>query len=70
MIAAGCLAAAHVLFWRVVRPENVAIARWRLDAVPTDWQTRRDRWEYGHAIRAGLVTGALGALPAFDTRST
>ena len=24
--------------------------------------TRRDRWEYGHAIRAGLVTAALGAL--------
>jgi hypothetical protein len=23
---------------------------------------RRDRWEYGHAIRAGLVTAALGAL--------
>jgi hypothetical protein len=47
-------------------PRNQAFTRlkgrWPLDAIPEDWSNRRDRWEYGHAPRAGLVTIALGAL--------
>jgi hypothetical protein len=35
---------------------------WPLDAIPDDWASERDRWEYGHAVRAGLVTVALAAL--------
>jgi hypothetical protein len=60
--AAGCLAAAHRIFWSVVQPANVEMMRWRLDAIPQDWANWRNRWEYGHAVRAGLVTTALAAL--------
>jgi hypothetical protein len=60
--AAGCLTAAHGIFWTVVQPVNVEMMRWPLDAIPQEWANRRDRWEYGHAVRAGLVTAALGAL--------
>jgi Domain of unknown function (DUF1772) len=61
-IAAACLAAAHAVFWGVVQPVNTEVVRWPLDAIPQDWTKQRDRWEFGHAIRAGLVTVALGAL--------
>jgi Domain of unknown function (DUF1772) len=61
-VAAACLAAAHAIFWIVVQPVNAEVTRWPLDAIPPDWTKQRDRWEYGHAIRAGLVTAALGAL--------
>jgi Anthrone oxygenase len=60
--AAGCLAAAHGIFWSVVQPANIEMMRWPLDAIPQDWANWRNRWEYGHAVRAGLVTTALGAL--------
>src|SRR5437879_6425190 len=35
--AAGCLAAAHAIFWSVVQPANVEMMRWPLDAIPRDW---------------------------------
>ena len=60
--AAGCLAAAHGVFWSIVQPANVEMMRWPLDAIPQDWANWRNRWEYGHAVRAGLVTTALAAL--------
>jgi len=41
---------------------NVEMMRWLLDAIPQDWTNWRDRWGYGHAVRAGLATAALGAL--------
>jgi hypothetical protein len=62
--AAGCLAAAHGIFWSVVNPVNIEMVKWPLDAIPDDWTTARDRWEYGHAVRAGLVTFALATLIA------
>jgi hypothetical protein len=60
--AAGSLAAAHAVFWSVVQPVNVEMMRWPLDAIPDDWSRWRDRWEYAHAVRAVLVTFALGAV--------
>src|SRR5438067_8251433 len=60
--AAACVTAAHGIFWGVVQPVNVEMMRWPLDAIPQDWTNWRDRWEYGHAVRAGLATAALGAL--------
>jgi hypothetical protein len=60
--AAGGLTAAHAAFWAIVNPVNVEMVRWPLDAIPANWTTARDRWEYGHAARACLLTGALGAL--------
>lgn len=62
--AAGCLVGAHVIFWSVVHPVNVEMIEWPLDAIPPDWTVARDRWEYGHAVRAVLVTSAMAALVA------
>lgn len=61
-VAAGCLAAAHGTFWAIVNPVNIEMVRWPLDAIPGNWTTARDRWEYGHAVRASLLAGALAAL--------
>ncbi len=60
--AAGCLTVAHGTFWAIVSPVNAEMVRWPLDAIPGDWTMARDRWEYGHAARACLLIGALGAL--------
>jgi len=43
-------------------PVNTAVATWTVETLPTDWMTYRDRWEYAHAVRAGLYTLSLGAL--------
>jgi hypothetical protein len=61
-VAAGCLTTAHGAFWTIVSPVNVEMIKWPLDAIPGDWTTARDRWEYGHAARACLLVGALAAL--------
>jgi len=61
-VAAASLATAHGIYWAVVQPVNVEVMRWPLDAIPRDWTSRRDRWEYGHAVRAALAVAALGAL--------
>jgi hypothetical protein len=62
--AAGCLAAAHGIFWSIVQPANVEMMQWPLDAIPQDWAKWRNRWEYGHAVRAGLVTTATSEVVA------
>ena len=56
---AGCLAAAHGIFWVLVAPVNSTMVCWDLDAIPPDWQKWRNRWEYSYATRAVLVTGRL-----------
>ena len=48
----------------VVQPVNAEVMRWPLWAILQDWTRRRGRWEYGRAVRAGLVIAALGALVA------
>jgi hypothetical protein len=68
--AAVCLAAAHGAFWAFVAPANAAIASWPVDSIPPDWTQWRDRWEYTHAARAFLVTGALAALAASVLQET
>jgi hypothetical protein len=60
--AAGGVTAAHGAFWAVVSPMNAKMIRWPLDVAPGTWVVARDRWEYGHAARACLLTGALTAL--------
>lgn len=62
--AAGCLAAAHGIFWSVVNPMNIKMMKWPLESIPADWAAARDRWEYGHAVRAGLVTAGFATLIA------
>ena len=41
---------------------STALAMTAAVAIPANWATVRDRWEYGHAVRACLLTGALAAL--------
>lgn len=65
--AATGLAIAHGAFWICVEPANKNIASWDLDAIPPDWKHWRDQWEYTHAARAALVTGALAALVTSPT---
>ena len=58
------------LYVSVVQPANIEMVRWPLDAIPKDWTSWRNRWEYGHAVRAGLVTTALAALTWSIVRDT
>jgi len=37
------------------------MVQWPLGAIPQGWANWRTRWEYGHAVRAGLVTTAVAA---------
>jgi hypothetical protein len=62
--AAGCLAAAHAVFWALVAPVNKEMMSWPLDEIPSDWAGWRDQWEFSHAARALLTTGAMGLLIA------
>lgn len=64
LTGAGALAPAlaFAVFWAVVFPVNQEMARWIVDAVPQDWVDWRDRWEYGHAARALLLTAGFWAL--------
>jgi hypothetical protein len=62
--AAGCLAAAHAIFWTTVQPANQTMFTWKLDAIPQEWIGWRNQWEYSHAARAVLVTAALAMLAA------
>jgi hypothetical protein len=56
------MATAHGAFWLVVSPANTTMGSWPLDSIPPDWSRWRNQWEYAHATRALLVTGALGSL--------
>jgi hypothetical protein len=68
--AAGTLAVAHGAFWMLVSPANQIMATWSPDAVPADWTKWREQWEYTHAARAFLATGALGMLTASTLRES
>jgi hypothetical protein len=35
---------------------------WSLDEIPPEWTRWRNQWEYTHAARAVLATGALAIL--------
>jgi hypothetical protein len=49
---------ALVLWWVLIYPVNVELAKWVDGPVPADWTTYRARWEWGHAIIA--LTELLG----------
>lgn len=61
VFAAACLVSAHIVFWVLVQPANATMAGWEHDQIPGDWTRWRNRWEYAHAARAGLIVLALGA---------
>jgi len=41
---------ALVLWWVLVYPVNVELAKWVNGPVPADWTDYRARWEWGHAV--------------------
>jgi hypothetical protein len=58
------LALALVLWWGLVYPVNVELAKWVNGPVPADWTDYRARWEWGHAIIAGVELLGFAALIA------
>jgi len=58
LAAALLFALAFVLWWVLVYPVNVELAKWVNGPVPSDWTDYRARWEWGHAIIA--VTELIG----------
>ena len=60
--AAALMLATLVLFFWFVFPVNQATRNWTV--APADWQALRARWEYAHAVDAGLTLLALIAALA------
>jgi hypothetical protein len=50
LAAAILFASAFALWWVLVYPANVELAKWVNGPVPSDWTEVRARWECGHAI--------------------
>lgn len=55
-------ALALVLWWVLVYPVNVELAKWVNGPVPSDWTSYRARWEWGHAIISVLELAGFAAL--------
>ena len=73
LTAALLFALALVLWWVVVYPVNVELAKWVNGPVPADWTDYRSRWEWGHAVISLLELAGFAALIASvlaDTRGT
>jgi hypothetical protein len=59
-LGALAIAAAVGVFFAATFPVNRATADWT--TLPPDWEALRKRWEYSHAVGAGLMFLALTAL--------
>jgi hypothetical protein len=64
LAAALLFALALVLWWVLVYPVNVELAKWVTGPVPDDWTAYRDRWEWGHAVIAITELAGFAALLA------
>jgi hypothetical protein len=58
--AASCIALSLVVFFLFTFPANQQTANWTV--LPDNWQELRQRWEYSHAVGAGLYFLALTLL--------
>jgi hypothetical protein len=68
-VFAGLAIAATVAIWRFANePVNREVVTWRADALPADWEQRRDQWEFAHAASAVLHGVGLAALLAAALR--
>jgi hypothetical protein len=63
-IAALLFALGLVLWWVLVYPVNVELAKWLNGPVPADWTDYRSRWEWGQAIIAAVELAGFAALTA------
>jgi hypothetical protein len=61
-LAAGLYVLALALWWTVVFPVNVELAKWVNGPVPADWLQWRARWEWGHAFNTLLQLIGFAAL--------
>jgi hypothetical protein len=62
VLGATCTAATVALWARFNEPVNREIVTWWADALPADWQQRRDQWEFAHAASAVLHGVSMAAL--------
>ena len=62
LTAALLFALALVLWWVLVYPVNIELAKWVNGPVPADWTVYRARWEWGHAIIALVELLGFAAL--------
>ena len=62
--AAVLFALALVLWWVLIYPVNVELAKWVNGPVPADWTVWRARWEWGHAFNTLLQLVGFAALVA------
>ncbi len=62
LLAAVCLVVTHAIFWIWVAPVNAALVPLAPEALPADWASLRNQWEFAHAARALLQLVALAAL--------
>ena len=74
LTAAILVAAAFALWWVLIYPVNVELAKWVNGPVPADWTDYRASWEWGHAIIAGVelfgFAALIGAVLADTPRSS
>jgi hypothetical protein len=60
---AGLLALAFFGLWiGFIAPINAEFATWTPETVPAGWTAWRDRWEFWHAVIAGVKACAFAAL--------
>jgi hypothetical protein len=62
LTAALLFALALVLWWALVYPVNVELAKWVEGPVPADWTAYRARWAWGHAIVSLVELAGFAAL--------
>lgn len=60
LTATLCIALSLVVFFLFTYPTNQQTLNWTI--LPENWQELRRRWEYSHAVGAGLSFAALMAL--------
>jgi hypothetical protein len=64
LAAAILFALGLILWWVLVYPVNVELAKWVNGPVPSDWTYYRARWEWGHAVISLLELAGFAALIA------
>jgi hypothetical protein len=64
LVGAALLVVALVITLSVNVPIDVAIDRWTVDSLPSDWNTIRDRWEAYHAARTFISLAGFGSALA------
>jgi hypothetical protein len=62
LTAALLFAGGLMLWWVLVYPVNVELAKWVNGPVPSDWTAYRARWEWGHAIISLIEVLGFAAL--------